>query len=793
MVSKPSRTRSSTESKAVSPHLEPTSDWAQSVRLPTPDLLSQYRADLNRALSEYNLGHIDEAKTGLTKLSLNLEQLLPLATRESDRTPIHLLYASTQTSLGRIYERSGLEKEARSAFTKAAAEFRKSLPKTKEATDQMYCDYGVALFKVGSKKRTIEAFMEAKKRGVLTVEANRYVGICFERLGKYKEAEEHFGEAIKQDPNDFSTHITFAKFLEKQKKITEAVDEYRSATTYLANSGLFDEALKVLDHTLRLTRQDPQILAFKAEILRVKGDARSALKAVNASLKRKPKDAYAIAVKGLVLLAFEKNDEAIQFLQQAVKLDPTIDWVYVELAVALISLGNYKKALAVLDKSLALQPDNPNALFHKAETLHTLDRTKEALLVLNQALKLTPNDANMLGAKGQCLRELNQYPKALKVLERSIALNPSVAWVHVELGWVLYNLGDYHKALEALNNALAIQPDNFLALRQKGEVLRTLGKGEEALQVLNQAVTLAPNDAWALGTTGQILRDLGRDKEAVDILQQSIKLQPTLAWVYVELSAALYSLGEYISALEELEKALRIQYDSEWQFFKGNILCEIAEFDAAVKALNHSIKNNNVTPDTFGLKGWALQHLGAKYAKDTLEAYQAAVELERNNLWWHKGVANGLYLLGEKRKAAAKYRWVSKQAKHLMEKEKDWVFRSLIGWCEYRLGNWESAVELFNQVVSANPEEIATQFDLALALMCWGHDSEALREYRRGVRTSQERPPLRCRGILYVALDDLNLALDNLPLLAEKSEAKEALALLKAVYDQSSEEMSTSP
>jgi tetratricopeptide (TPR) repeat protein len=795
MTTKILRRRYSNESELLSANLENVFNRAQPLHLPSPDELSSYRADLNRALSEYNLEHFGEAKSILSTLSASLILMLASKIQNGDAAQVHLLYASTLTSLGRTCERLKQEKEATNAFKKAVAEFKKWISEAKEPAGQMYSDYGVALFKIGRKTRAIAAFRKVVGRGILNAEGNRYMGICLGRLRKYKEAEERFSEALKQDPDHYMTHKALAELLEEENRVSDAVKEYHTTILYMCDSGLLDDALAVLEHVLRLTRQDPQFLALKGEILRNKGDLKAALRTLNRSLKRQPKNAFADGVKGLVLLASNQNEKGVRLLKRALELDPTLDWVAVELAVALYKSGHYKKALTALNKALDRNPGNVNALFHKGETLSALGRDEEALLALNEALKLKPNDALLLGKKGRLLRHLNQHKKALKVLQRSKSLNPRIAWVHGELAAVLYALGENYEALQAVIDALAIQPDNIFALSYKGEILRTLGileqsinRSEEALQIMNQALALDKNNAWAVGTKGQVLGDLGREEEAIEILQQSIDLDPSLAWVHVELSSAQYSVGHYRAALEALDHALRIQTEVDWLVFKGHILCEIAEFGAAVKALDRAIRINKNIAEAFGLKGWALQHLGIKQATRTLRAYELALKIEPDNLWWHKGIANGLYLMNDKGKALARYGWVVKQARMRAKKEKDEAkFLALVAWCQYRLGKCEEAVQLFSQVISFNPEQIASQFDLALALTCCKRYSEAYRAYSRGVRSSKEPPRLRYRGVIYVALDDLKIAIRMQPELAQAEEVKDALTMLEATYDESSE------
>jgi Tfp pilus assembly protein PilF len=758
-----------------------------SVRVAGPHNLASYRSAFKVALGEYLLGHFEEAKSILKLMIPSFEAVLATHRKKADATELHLLYASTLTWLGRTHEKLDQEKEAMSAFKKAKAEFKEWIPKSKEPTGQVYLDYGVALFKRGSTNRSLTAFTEAANRGSLTAEANFYMGICLSRLNKSKEAEEHFRKALKQEPDHYLSRKALAELLEKEERISEAVKEYRTAILQMLDTGSLDEALIVAEHALTLSQQDPELLALKGNILRLQGDLESALEALNQSLEGQPINAFANGVKGLLLLEMDQKEEGIHLLEQALKLDPKIDWVPVKLAEALSNSGADEKSLSVLSKALNRNPLNVSAVVQKADILSALGRNDEALATLDNTIKLKPNDALLLAKKGQVLRYLNQHRKAVKVLRRSIELDPRVAWVHGELGAALYGINEYYDALLAVVNALAIEPDNVFALSYKSEILRALGRlegsverTEEALQVINQALALSPNDPWALGTKGQVLRDLGRLDEAVEALRKAIEIHPQLGWVHLEFATAQYSLGNYSLALEALDNALQVENDVEWLIYKAQILCEIARFKEAVETLDHVIRLKRNMATAFGLKGWSLQHLGLEEAANALSAYETAVKLDRDNLWWHKGVANGLYLMRDKDRAAAKYRWVLERAEeHCKEQPHDVSFLSLRGWCEYRLGNCKAAVMLFRQIASFSPTEVSNQFDLALALICGERYAEALTEYRRGVQRSRELPAPRRHGLAYIALDDLEVAILMQPDLAYIKAVVDASELLK--------------
>lgn len=786
----------STEPEVSPIKLDELLDRARSLSFDGTGKLACYRSDLNRAVGEYSLGRLDEANSILSLLRVSLKRVFVGQKKKSEAMEAHLLYGSTLTWLGRTYERLNQNDEAMSAFAEAKTEFTSWIFKRKEPPRHAFLNYGVTLFKLGYYRRALWAFNEAAKTGTLNAEGNFYMGICFESLNEPTRAEERFREALKHDPDHYKSRKALANLLKRERRIPEAVIEYRTVILQALGAGWVDHALTTIEVVLKLTKQDPLLLAFKGDILRLQGDSRGALRALNRSLKRQPKNPFANGVKGLVLLDSKEKreeEEGIRLLERALKLDPKNDWVPVELAAVLCKAGNYNRSLEVLKTALARHPRNVRALVQKGETLSALERNKEALLVLKKAINLKPNDARLLAKQGQVLRYLNRYRQAVKVLRRSIELDRRVAWVHGELAAAFYGMGKYYDGLQAVIDALAIQPDYVFALGYKSEILRTLGtiehsagRTEEALQVINQALALSPNDAWALGTKGQVLRDLGRLEEAARTLRQSIELYPGLGWVQLEYSSAQYSLGKYSQALAALDKALSVEDDPEWQVFKAQILCEIGKFQEALETLEWAIRLNRRISTAFGLKGWALQHLGIQQAANALKAYQSATRLEPRNLWWHKGVANAFYLKGDRRRASAKYKWVLRRAERYSESQpNDISYLALRGWCQYRLGKCKQAVELFRRVTSLNVTEIAHQFDLALSLLDCGHYAEAWDEYLRGVRRSKEQPTPQQRGLLCVALDDLEVAIRNQPDLAQKLEVQDALALLKNTLNDS--------
>lgn len=788
------------EVKAGTAKDEPGGYWLPSAVGLGTEVLPLYHAELTRAMNAYNLRHLDEAEIILKKLLAELEPLVPGYTNEDDAAPFHLLYAQVLTAMGRTWEsRDERHAQARRIFRTAVSEFDKWINTYPDATAQMFCDYGVSLFKTGSRKRTVKALESARKKDALNAEAYRYLGICYCQMNEADKARECFDEALKQEPGDFLTRKALAECLESQGKIDEALAEYNHVALSLTTSGMFDSAKAVTMHMLALAPRNPTALVRAGETLLAAGLPAEALETLEDALEKQPKNAVGIWLRGLALYLLERYEEAAKQFQRALRLDPTLYKARIKLASALHHLRRFPAALEVLDKALTERPDDSEAITEKVNALSALNRDSEALRFLDEALKKVSKDARLLTSKGQILIELREYEAAAKVLREAIKSNPGDPKIHAALGQALSMLHEHEDALAELNQALAIQPNYGPALMFKGEALRDKAESlslkgdtqlaretnQEASQVLNQALaflSLNRERAWALGTKGQVLRALGMDEEAVEPLKESVRLDGSLAWAYGELIATLHDLARLQETLDALDAAVKQHEFANWFAFQGQVLNEVAEFELAVDAFDKAIALDPDSAQVFGAKGWALENL--RKAQDALASYRRAEEIEPKNPFWQLGIANSYYLQKDEEKAAETYTAVLNDGKLPADAERQAETIGLMAWCNYRLKKFNEAVDLFTDVLSITPDVVPQVFNLAVVLISSQRGEDGLREYKRGLRLADGYVPLARRGLIYVARDDFKLAIESNRSLKAAAEVKEAESLLEKTYSE---------
>src|SRR5262249_43044115 len=158
------------------------------------------------------------------------------------------------------------------------------------------------------------------------------------------------------------------------------------------------------------------------------------------------------------------------------------------------------------------------------------------------------------------------------------------------------------------------------------------------------------------------------------------------------------------------------------------LLCEVGDFQAALKPLEVKLE---AAPDdgwAHGMRGWALLHLGRDHGIAARKSYDRAHELEPAVVSWQLGQADALHLLREAAAQAA-YQSIIDRVRKISAP--DQVMLNALGWALYRLGEYKQASRVYTKLLSAPQAKIETQFALSLSLLAAGHDETSIVEYER--------------------------------------------------------------
>jgi len=632
-------------------------------------------------------------------------------------------------------------------------------------------------------------------------------GWVLSELGRNDEALRALDQALKAEPSSVLAAGMKGQVLRAMDRLDEALAELdltlelapdlawihaeRGATLRLL--GRYQEALGAVTQALEIAPDNPAALGTKGQVLRALGRKEEALAVIDGALALAPDVAWLHAERGETLRLLGQYEDGLRAVGRALEIVPAYAYGLCTKGLLLRALGSSDEALRTLDRALELAPNIASLHAERGETLRMLGRYEEALRAAERALEIVPAYVNGLLTKGLVLRALGRTDEALAALGRAAELAPELAWLHADLGKILAETPS-PKAAQQLQRALKLSNGQDATLWSLfGTVMLELGDPVQAREAFRRSCELDPDlKSRDLKTRVRILRLLDRDTEAMLELQHALESEPDLPWANLELGKILYDKDYDDEALEFLERALKTSEALEREpklhqkalLTQGMVLSAIARYADAVVVLQAAIdvarerEPNPARGFIQGVIGWAKECLGKEHARAALEAYEEASRIDPANLWWLKGQANCLNLAGEREKAARGYRKVLEVAQEQPDRRPPPDLLSMLGWCHFRLGEYDKAIRLIVQSLSLKPFDVSEQFDLALVMLCAGRAQVGLQEYKKGVEMAELKPVSRRCGLYYVAQKDLNLALRDNSWLGEDSDAIEARTLI---------------
>jgi tetratricopeptide (TPR) repeat protein len=531
--------------------------------------------------------------------------------------------------------------------------------------------------------------------------------------------------------------------------------------------GRTDDAVDVLTRAAQASPALPWVVQALVEVL-VPLDVDAAIEAIAAAQDRGlDRDVAAMSLSDVVRRTeggIEALDRVLRTREQwnpglVVRAQAVGEAIGVSDAAALVG------ALADVDGVIAREPEWDTAQAAKLALLFALGRTDEAVAIIDAVLAHSPSDERFLRAKFAFLSrdEHEGVAEAEEFLRHVIAQKGEHIWAYEQLGRLLSAHGRDEDALGVFDHAIEVEGTET-TVEAALQVLDNLGRSEDAAPFLRRALRRNPDSVWLHTRLAEALWLEDRSDEALASLDRSLELDPTDPYALGLRGFLLLERGVHIEPLLAFERALEREPGQTRSLAgKGVCLSEIGEFEESIPFLDRAI--GRVEDDSWvrSIRAWALQHTGR--LEEALADYEAVATADDADLWAGKGAATCLSLIGG-RTAEAQPRF-----RALLERLEGHEGitalnrQALEGWCRYRLGELDEAIEALTEGIALDPLDAPVQFDLALAIACRGHGRKARAEYERGVALALSQGP-RAGSFLRVALGDLLAAGHERPDLA---------------------------
>ena len=265
-----------------------------------------------------------------------------------------------------------------------------------------------------------------------------HAGMVRQRLGRYQEAADAFGEAAKSGKEKDASLVTYRiDSLISAKAFDKALAEVRAAKQEpafkddadlrfleaYALRGTGDEkgASALVEAMLKATRDEANDTLAAADFYQRGKNLPRAQELFARVTEKDPKNVRAFFSLGAVLERQKKYDGAEKAFRAALALAP-------DSAITLNYLGymnadrnlKVEEALAMIQKALAADPENGSYLDSLAWALHRLGRNGEAEIAIRKAIVTQEKNAVVIAHLGLILAAKGDHAEALKYLRLSL-------------------------------------------------------------------------------------------------------------------------------------------------------------------------------------------------------------------------------------------------------------------------------------------------------------------------------------------------------------------------------------
>ena len=462
-----------------------------------------------------------------------------------------------------------------------------------------------------------------------------------------------------------------------------------------------------------------------------------------------------------VALTAAKYQQAVLAARLLTEVQPGRADAYRLLAVAYLRSGNVEQTVQALDRVVSLDPGNASESFAVAAAiLSGEDNQDQAWQAMQALVGHHSHDAEAYLALARLGARWQRFDAALAALAEANRLRPG--WDDAQLlqAQIQVLQGDAEQAAATLLAGVKANPDNAAMRRFYGQLLLEQKHYEDAIEQFSLLAEQQPEDGEVLLTLGALYLQV-EDKAHANAVFERLLALPEYR------SDAHYYLGQVAEVDEDLALA-RSHYSEvargpkylDAQVRLAVVLAQQDKLDQALKTLE------KLDPEAAGdflrvalIRGELLRDAG-KYQRaydtytaaladlpgnDDLLYARAMVSESMGRVDWLEADLNAIlkadpehvqalnamgYTLADQTERYIEALGYIRRAMAL--KPDDYYILDSMGWVQYRLGNYVSAIKYLRQALEKQ-QDVDIASHLGEVLWVSGEHDEALRVWRQGL------------------------------------------------------------
>jgi tetratricopeptide (TPR) repeat protein len=333
-----------------------------------------------------------------------------------------------------------------------------------------------------------------------------FAAATYQRNFVWKDEVTLWSDVVKKSPRRARAHLGLGVAYEDQKRLDEAVEEYRTAYTLKPD---FAEAHNNLGN-----------------IYKDQGRLDEAVREYQTAITIDPEHAKAYYNIGLIYYKQGRFVEASRAFEVAIQHDPAYADAYNNLGLVEKALGHPDEAVKHYRTAIALNPEHVEAHNNLGVIYKQMGKYNQAIVEFQTASSLKPDVAEIHNNLGNGYQQAGRLDDALREYQHAIALNPEYPAPYYNQGLVYYSQGKRQEAVAAFQEAVRLQPGYAAAHNNLGDLYKELGRPEDAIHEFQTAITLKPDLVEAYSNLGEIYQQTGRIPLAIHAYERVLAIRP---------------------------------------------------------------------------------------------------------------------------------------------------------------------------------------------------------------------------------------------------------------------------
>ena len=437
----------------------------------------------------------------------------------------------------------------------------------------------------------------------------------------------------------------------------------------------------------------------------------------------------------------------------------------------LVRDGNEVGARAIIEEILEVDPSHVASLVMRAEWMIEADLVDEAIIALRRAQDQEPENPEIFSRLAEAHLRNGDRDLAGEMLALATEMSNRAPETSLVYARFLVSEDRFKPAEAVLIDALRITPQNPELLAELGNVYIALRDWDRAERV-EQALRGLPGEAARL-TADQlrltVLRAQRRDEEAIGFLRELADNQDGYRAAEIAIVTTQLERGNIDDARAYLERLLDESPDDPALRF---LLATIDSADGDLEAAEAGFRGL-IDDGSGGERVWlelirTLNQAGkAEEARDALEAGLTAIPEAADLMWMRAtflerqhdydaaiGIYEELYarntatsviannlasLLSTQREDAESLDRAARIARRLRGTEFP-PYQDTYGWIQFRLGNYEAALEYLRPAARGLPDDPLVQYHLGRTYAALERPDEAIRQLERAIELARADP-----------------------------------------------------